>query len=90
MAYSLTLSSGEREAFDWVGGRYATGDEVGSLLRDCLPEGKEWDDDGDIEFDVPEHVAWEIDRLAKSEDGTWTCFDDELRDKMIEFCDDIV
>ena len=56
----------ERQAFDWVGDRYNSG-KVSDLLLDCLPEDGEWSDDGDITFDIPEHVAWQINELAEEE-----------------------
>ena len=45
--YSLTLTADERRAFDWVGDRYNSG-KVADLLIDCLPEDREWGDEGDI------------------------------------------
>jgi hypothetical protein len=39
------------------------------MLIDHLPEDREWADEGDIAFDLPEHVAWEIQRLAEEEDS---------------------
>ena len=45
--YSLTLTLGERKAFDWVGNRNSNGDAMSRLLVDCLPEGQEWDDEDD-------------------------------------------
>jgi hypothetical protein len=54
--YSLTLTADERRAFDWVGHRYNSG-EVADLLMDSIPEDREWHDDGDITFLIPEHVA---------------------------------
>jgi len=64
--YTLTLTADERRAFDWVGDRYNSG-KVASLLRDCIPEDREWSDDGDITFTIPEHIAWEINELAEEE-----------------------
>jgi hypothetical protein len=61
--YSLTLTADERRAFDWVGDRYNSG-KVAELLMDCFPDDREWDDDGAITFQIPEHVAWEIKELA--------------------------
>lgn len=90
MAYDLTLSSGERQAFDWVGGRYKTGVDVADLLRENMPDGCEWSDDGDITFDLPEHAAWKIKELAESEDGSWPCFDEDLATKMQDLIDSIV
>lgn len=88
--YQLTLTSDERKAFDWVGGRYATGDDVAMRLRRLLADGHEWDDSGDIAFSIPEHVAWEISELAASEDSLWPCFADGLTSKMQALCDSIV
>ena len=68
--YSLTLTADERRAFDWVGDRYNSG-KVADLLLDCIPEDVEWGDDGEITFQIPEHVAWEIRELAEEEDHSW-------------------
>ncbi len=62
--YSLTLTADERQAFDWVGSRFNSG-EVADLLLDCMPEDREWSDDTDITFNIPEHVAWQINELAQ-------------------------
>ena len=39
--------------------------KVADLLLNCLPEDREWGDDADITFTIPEHVAWEINELAQ-------------------------
>ena len=54
--YTLTLTADERRAFDWVGDRYNSC-KFADLLIGCIPENREWDDDGDITFQIPEHVA---------------------------------
>lgn len=87
--YTLTLTSSERKAFDWVGYRYAAG-FIQTALTECLPEDSAWDDEGDITFQIPEHIAWEIDELAKEEDYTFPCFASDLRHKMQDFCNSIV
>jgi hypothetical protein len=87
--YHLTLTKGERDAFDWVGNRYAAG-EVAKLLLDCMPADAEWDDEGEIEFTVAEHVAWEINSLAEEEEYQWPCFAPDLASKMNTFCQAIV
>lgn len=87
--YKLVLTKGEREAFDWVGNRYAAG-EVARLLLDCMSEESAWDDEGEIVFTVPEHVAWEINRLAEEEEYLWPCFAPSLSRKMNDFCQAIV
>jgi hypothetical protein len=87
--YQLILTKGERDAFDWVGNRYAAGD-VAKLLLDCMPEDAEWDSEGEILFSVPEHVAWEINTLAEEEEHQWPCFAPDLASKMNVFCQAIV
>jgi len=58
--YSLTLTAEERRAFDWVGDRYNSG-KVAGLCSTASPGDREWSDDGDITFPIPEHVASEDD-----------------------------
>ena len=63
MGYKLTLTSGERDAIDFVGYRYPHGDDLYRLLWvECTqsPDDADWDCGGDIEFNIPEHVAWQI------------------------------
>ncbi len=55
-----------------------------------VPEDREWGDDGDITFQIPEHVAWEINELAEEEDYSWACFASELKGKLNDFCMAIV
>ena len=87
--YSLSLTSDERQAFDWVGSRYNSG-KVADLLLDCMPEDREWRDDGDISFDLPEAIAWEINQLAEKEGYSWPCFGADLTEKLNELCWGIV
>jgi hypothetical protein len=87
--YSLTLTSDERQAFDWVGSRYSSG-KVANLLLDCIPEDREWSDDGDISFELPEAIAWEINQLAEKEGYSWPCFGPDLTEKLNELCWGIV
>jgi hypothetical protein len=82
--YSLTLIADERRAFDWVGHRYNSG-KVADLLIGCIPESREWNDDGDITFQIPEHVAWEIKELAEEEGYSWACFAPVLAAKLSDF-----
>ena len=88
--YKLTLTAGERQAFDHAGGRYVTGFDVSTILRDCMGPDDEWSQEGDITFLVPEFEAWHIAELAELEDGCWPGFDRDLRAKMQAFCDQIV
>ena len=87
--YSLTLTADERRAFDWVGHRY-NGGKVADLLMGCIPEDREWDDGGDITFQIPEHVAWQINELAEEEGYSWACFTPALAAKLNDFCWSIV
>jgi hypothetical protein len=87
--YSLSLTSDERDAFDWVANRYNSG-QVADLLLDLIPEGREWADDGDITFGIPEHVAWQINDLAEAEGYSWACFAPDLAEKLNELCWGIV
>jgi hypothetical protein len=88
--YKLVLSKAERDAFDWVGYRYATGNDASTWLAECLPESVSWDDAGDVVFDVPEYIAWEVARCSEEEEGVWPCFGPELAEKMRLFVDSIV
>jgi hypothetical protein len=87
--YTLTLIADERRAFAWAGDRYNSR-EVADLLIDCIPKDREWDDQRDITFLIPEHVAWEINQLVEEEDYTWTCFASALVAKLNGFCWSIV
>lgn len=86
MAYELVLTPDERNAIHWVDGRYWCGYDFYMLLLDCEWEG-EWDDDTDITFKIPEHVAWEI-RDGIMENGI-DCFCPEFERKLYEFCDGV-
>jgi hypothetical protein len=87
--YDLTLKADERRAFDWVGDRYNSG-KVADLLLDCIPDDREWSDDDDITFDIPEHIAWQINELAEAEGYSWPCFAPDLAEKLNELCWNIV
>ena len=62
--YSVIPTPTERRAFDWVGKHYNSG-KVADLLIGCIPEDREWGDQRDIAFLIPERVAWEIKELAE-------------------------
>ena len=53
---------------------------------DCMPENREWDDDGAITFQMRERIAWEINELAEEEDYSWACFAPALSAKLNDFC----
>lgn len=92
--YRLTLTSGERRAIDWVGNRYAHGDELYRLLwagcKHMLPEGADWDSEEEITFIVPESIAWSIADIADQCDNRWDCFADELAAKLSRLVGSIV
>lgn len=97
MPYTLTLTADERRAMDWIGGRYWWGDDLRAVLMgDCLmmddetERHSEWDDNTDLTFRVPEHVAWTIQSELEAEDGFMPCAGRELSAKLRQFCDSIV
>ena len=91
--YKLTLSLEDRKAFDWVGGRYATGEDFFDVLwLDCETDKADFDfySQEDVTFSIPENKAWGLKELAESEDMLWPCFGDELKAKLNKFIDSIV
>ncbi len=92
MSYCLTLTASERKAIDWVGTRYATGWDLYHCLFVQSKQSPEvdWDDDGEITFTIPEHVAWKIADLHEQEDSSWPCYADEFCAKLDALLDSIV
>lgn len=100
--YQLTLTSNERRAIDWVGHRYAHGDELGDVLTDAVQVGgEEWDSPADITFHLEEHQGWAIREIGMAnyndEEGEnpkgefrWDCFAPALVRKLTILCDNIV
>ena len=88
--YTLTLTESERNAIDWMHGRSAIGD-IKRVLISCLHEDISWHDDGNIIFEIPEYLAWEM-QAIREENGreTWTCLSDGLVSKFEEFLGKIV
>jgi len=93
--YKLTLTHAERSAIDWIGNRYAHGDDLYELLIACVQTSNAPDDGDDIwgsvydiTFQIPEHVAWVIREIVERDN--LACFAPELVDKMRDFCDTIV
>lgn len=89
--YQLTLTADERRAIDWVGNRYAHGNDLYSALCDCpcqTPEDADWDADCDITYHVPEHVAWAIGEVIDADN--LACFGDGLREKLYRFQGQII
>ncbi len=89
MAYTLTLTRADRGAIDWVGHRYAHGDDLRDTLYACdVTTGEEWDGPEDWVFNVPEHVAWTISDIIDSDN--LACFASSLREKLYAFQDRII
>lgn len=89
--YQLLLTKDERKAFDWVGERYSSsGYDMAQLIQEGIPIESSWDDAGDITFSIPEHVAWEMQELAESEDFGFPCLADSLVSKLWSFFDSLV
>lgn len=82
--YTLTLTHEERKAIDWVGHRYSNGDDFYHLLILECDYDNDWDFDGDVEFRIPEHIAWEICKLE------WPCFSKDFVEKLVSFCERMV
>lgn len=93
MAYEMTLQKPVRDTLDWIGDRYGIG-EVGMVLRGCLLDGAEWDQEGPITFNIPEHSAWEIRDLieADTEGGhsMMPCLDGDAKEPFYHLLDRIV
>ena len=51
--YMLTLSRPDRQAFDWLGDRYGTGEPIAVTLRGCLPDDAEWTQPGGYHLPDP-------------------------------------
>jgi hypothetical protein len=90
--YTLTLTQSERQAIDWIGHRYAHGNDLYSLLWGgeviAFPPDADWDDCRPITFHIPEHIAWEIQRIG--EEDKWACFAPEFVNKLEAFICGIV
>lgn len=80
--YKLTLSLSDRKAIDWVGYRYSHGTDLYKQLVECEWD-EDWDYDGDITYNVPEPVAWEMSKLI--EQDSLACFGPELCEKLRTF-----
>lgn len=106
MAYTLTLTKSERDAFFWIGNRYPHGAEMLNFiwlrgtLTDPDPETVDsMDDPRPFTWTIGEADAWTIrDMITFPEDGdagepylyAWDCFGDDLALKMLKFIDDLI
>lgn len=90
--YELTLTKNERSAIDWIGHRYAHGDDLREQLDKStiiLPhDDAEWDGDYDITYQVPENVAWAINVIIAADN--LACFSDDMISKLLDFSAQIV
>ncbi len=86
--YKLSLTKSERDAIDWVGHRYANGNDFADLLLQCMPENTEWDDPYSITFQILEHLAWRIQEIA--DESGWTCFAGSFVEKLDAFLERVV
>lgn len=87
--YKLTLTKSERSAIDWIGDRYSHGHDLYKLLLTC-PSDEQWDSHGDVTYQIPEHVAWQIGEMGESDNYTWACFSADLAGKLTDLCMEIV
>lgn len=87
--YTLTLTANERNAIDWVGGRYPHGDDLRKILWKSNSD-EQWDSSGDVTYQIPEHLAWEIGEMGRECNYIWDCFSIPLAKKLDDFCMEIV
>lgn len=86
--YCLSLNWDDRMVIDSIQGQFPTGNSFKDLLKraNCaLP----WDTDGTITFFINEKLAWEIYDLMEDcldEYHHFPVYDDELGEKIWEFC----
>lgn len=91
--YYLTLTAGERKAIDWVGYRYAHGDQLYKVLWGgsvCNHEDADWDDPRELTFAITEAAAWMIKDIGEESHFRWDCFAPELANKLNKFVDELV
>lgn len=74
---SLTLTLGERQALDWVGNRYATGDDLYKHLWvycEQSDDEQDWDDPRPMTFLFNQDNLDETYRICGEEDFLYPCF----------------
>ncbi len=88
--YALTLTANERKQMDWVGGRYAHGHDMYTILqRECESSPDvDWDDESNITYAIPEHVAWCIANLL--DESNYDCLSSSFVSKLTAFLDCII
>lgn len=93
MPYALTLTHEERKAIDWVGHRYAHGDELREILDACdtvSDDDCSWGGDEELTFVIPEHKAWDIQSIGEESNWRWDCFSPGLVSKLNRFCAGVI
>ena len=84
--YELVLTSADRQAIDWIGDRYSHGYDLFKLLWNVdtisTPDDVDWESNETIIFSLPKHIVQKILRNAEEEDVPWSCFSDELANKL--------
>jgi hypothetical protein len=72
--YSITLNKDDRQAIDWIGGRYSHGSDLRCILESedvkASPD-EPWESDQEITFYLPEYKAWELKEIV--EEGNLDC-----------------
>lgn len=88
LVYKLTLTDEERTALVWIGYRYSHGADLLFLLNKCeLPvqEGS-----GVQDYEIPEHLAWEMQEKINQDDLACINPRSDLYRKLRSFADNIV
>jgi hypothetical protein len=84
VAVSLTLTKSERQAIDWIGYRYAHGDDLQRLLWNYCQQSDgaeiEWDSVDDITFTIENDRKREFIRMVFADNCS--CFSPELKLKL--------
>lgn len=81
--YRLTLTREERRAIDWIGHRYAHGDDLFDILIDFVVGEQEWCELGDMTFEIPESSVEGIRRII--DEDNLACFSTSLVEKLMVF-----
>lgn len=78
----LTLTLQERNAIDWIGGRYAHGHDLDRLLLHCTqePDDAEWQENVDITYFLDPIQVYTLRDII--EEDNLACFGPELQTKL--------
>lgn len=89
--YSLTLTRPDRRAIDWIGDRFASGNDLyHALWAPCeqIPSDADWDDRRNIVFILTAKDAHRVTEIRDECEGGWPCFASELAEKLDDLCSD--